>query len=63
MPPSGDAPAPVFGGEMATAKIQTAKGRRGDFFAPAKKYYSALMVWIVGTGRAGIVFNGEICYI
>ena len=34
---------PVFGGEMATAKIQTVKGLRvGDFFAHfAKKYYSS----------------------
>jgi len=42
---------PVFGGEMATAKIQTVDGlRAGDFFAPcAKKYYSALTVWIGGT--------------
>ena len=35
---------------MATAKIQTVKGESGDFFVLcAKKYYSALTVWIGGT--------------
>ena len=39
---------PVFGGEMATAKIQTIKGKSG-FFRTHEKNYSALTVWIVGT--------------
>ncbi len=39
----------VFGGDMAAAKIQTVKGLRVDFFAPAKKFYWALRVWIGGT--------------
>ena len=39
---------PVFGGEMATAKIQTVKGGEWRFFAK-QKYYSALTVWIGGT--------------
>ena len=34
---------PVFGSEMATAKIQTVKGFRAEIFALfAKKYYSSL---------------------
>ena len=49
---------------MATAKIQTVKGLRVDFFAHfAKKFYSSLDGLDSRNGyRTGIVFSGEICY-
>ena len=40
---------PVFGGEMATAKIQTVKGSRVGIFCEAKNTTQPLTVWIVGT--------------
>lgn len=42
---------PVFGGEMATAKIQTVKGLRVEIFSrPLRKNTTRpLTVWIVGT--------------
>ena len=55
----------VFGGEMATAKIQTVKGLRVEiFFAPcAKKYYSSLDSLDRRNGyRTEIVFSREMCY-
>lgn len=56
---------PVFGGEMAAAKIQTVKGLRvGDFFAPfAKKYYSSLDGLNSRNGRKTLIAcGGEMCY-
>jgi len=50
---------PVFGGEMATAKIQTVKGLRVEIFrALCKKNYSTLVtVWIAGTdGKCRLLF-------
>ncbi len=58
---------PVFGGEMATAKIQTVKGLRVEIFSrPLRKNTTRpLTVWIVGTDierglffviRYGIIF-------
>ena len=43
---------PVFGGEMATAKIQTVKGLRVEIFSRTlrKNTTRPLTVWIVGTG-------------
>ena len=55
---------PVFGGEMATAKIQTVKVGEWRFFAK-QKILLGLTVWIVGTDverglffiiRYGIIF-------
>ncbi|RKJ43629.1 hypothetical protein D7X98_15495 [bacterium 1XD8-76] len=42
---------PVFGGEMATAKIQTVKGLRVEIFSRSlrKNTTRPLTVWIVGT--------------
>jgi len=42
---------PVFGGEMATAKIQTVKGLRVEIFSrPVRKNTTRLLTaWIVGT--------------
>ena len=42
---------PVFGGEMATAKIQTVKGLRVEIFSRTlrKNTTRPLTVWIVGT--------------
>ena len=42
---------PVFGGEMATAKIQTVKGLRVEIFSRTlrKNTTCPLTVWIVGT--------------
>ena len=42
----------VFGGEMATAKIQTVKGLRVEIFSRTlrKNTTRSLTVWIVGTG-------------
>ena len=39
---------PFSAAKWQRQKSRRSKGRRGDFFAPAKKYYSALTVWIVG---------------
>ena len=58
---------PVFGGEMATAKIQTVKGLRVEIFSRTlrKNTTRPLTVWIVGTDverglffiiRYGIIF-------
>jgi len=54
---------PVFGGEMATAKIQTVKGKGWRFFAEQK-----ILLGLDGldrrTGhRTGIVFSWWMCYI
>ncbi len=47
---------------MATAKIQTVKGKSG-FFRTREKYYSALDGLDSRNGyRTGIVFSGEMCY-
>jgi len=54
----------VFGGEMATAKIQTVKGLRVEIFSrPLRKNTTRpLTVWIVGTGKMLIVFRYRIWY-
>jgi len=60
---------PVFGGEMATAKIQTVKGLRVEIFSRSlrKNTTRPLTVWIVGTDVEwgllfvigyGIIFSG-----
>ncbi len=60
---------PVFGGEMATAKIQTVKGLRVEIFSRTlrKNTTRPLTVWIVGTDieqglffiiEHGIIFLG-----
>ncbi len=50
---------PVFGGEMATAKIQKVKGLRVEIFSRSlrKNTTRPLTVWIVGTDvERGIAF-------
>ena len=50
---------PVFGGEMAAAKIQTVKGLRVEIFSrPLRKNTTRpLTVWIVGTAvERGLFF-------
>jgi hypothetical protein len=49
---------PVFGGEMATAKIQTVKGLRVEIFSRTlqKNTTRPLTVWIVGTGQSAYCF-------
>ncbi len=49
---------PVFGSEMAAAKIQTVKGFRVVFLRPLQKNTTLpLTVWIVGTGiERGLFF-------
>jgi len=56
---------PVFGGEMATAKIQTVKGLRVEIFSRSlrKNTTRPLTVWIVGTDvERGIAFRNWVCY-
>ena len=56
---------PVFGGEMATAKIQTGKGLRVEIFSRIlrKKYYSSLDGLDSRNGRrTKIVFSRKMCY-
>ena len=50
---------PVFGGEMATAKIQTVKGLRVEIFSrPLQKNTTRpLTVWIGGTGQSADCFS------
>ena len=53
---------PVFGGEMATAKIQTVKGAEWRFFAEQK-----ILLGLDGLDsrngyRTRIVFSGGMCY-
>ena len=55
----------VFGGEMATAKIQTVKGLRVEIFSRSlrKNTTRPLTVWIVGTDvERGIAFRNWVCY-
>jgi len=55
---------PVFGGEMATAKIHTVKGFRVEIFSPcAKKYYSSLDSLDRRNGRrTGVAFHDWVWY-
>ena len=56
---------PVFGSEMATAKIQTVKGLRVKIFSrPVRKNTTRpLTVWIVGTDvERGIAFRNWVWY-
>ena len=50
---------PVFGGEMATAKIQTVKGLRVEIFSRTlrKNTTCPLTVWIGGTGDFADCFS------
>jgi hypothetical protein len=54
---------PVFGGEMATAKIQPVKGSEWIFRALCEKILLGLDGLDRWNGdRTGIVFSGEVCY-
>ena len=50
---------PVFGGEMATAKIQPVKGLRVEIFCEAKNTTRPLTVWIVGADIEQDCFRWE----
>ena len=54
---------PVFGGEMATAKIKTVKGEAWRFFRTREKILLGLDGLDRRNGdRTGIVCGGEMCY-
>ncbi len=53
---------PVFGGEMATAKIQTVKGSRVEIFSHEKILLALDGLDSRNGDIAGIVFGGEMCY-
>ena len=53
---------PVFGGEMATAKIQTVKGKGWRFFAEQKILLGLDGLDRRNGDRTGIVCGGEMCY-
>ncbi len=58
-------PVPRFRRRNGNGKNPDGQGfKSGDFFAPcAKKYYSALTVWIVGTDMERGLFSTRVCAI
>ena len=54
---------PFSAAKWQRQKSRRSRGKSGDFFAPAKKYYSSLDGLDSRNGyRTEIVFSGEICY-